>query len=72
MTGLQVVGVTAIYFQSTNFSPFALNRVRKETPWEEDKGEGRVQSICFSAIAEIENQTQIMKTHFLIISNYLE
>ena len=33
------VGVTAIYFQSPNFPPFALNWIRKETPWEEDKRE---------------------------------
>ena len=49
------VGVTAIYFQSPNFPPFALNWVRKETPWDEDKGKGRVQSICSSVIAEIED-----------------
>ena len=33
------VGVTAIYFQSPNFPPFALNWIRKETSWEEDKRE---------------------------------
>ena len=54
---LQVERVAAIYFQSTNFPPFALNRVRKETPWDEDKGEGHVQSICCNVIAEIEELT---------------
>ena len=71
MPSLQVVRVTAIYFQSTNFPPFALNWVRKETPWDEDKGEGHLQSICSSKIAEIWGSTWIIKTHFLIICNYI-